>query len=104
MIRVNFYLNDSTKKESLVYLSVSHNGKREKVSTQTKVFTDTWNSEKQKVKCKDLIQYQKSVNTLLQSLKNETEKKYYECMAERKTFNLSTMIKPLILKISKPQN
>ena len=102
MISVNFYLSDSTKKESLVLLSVSHNGKREKVSTKIKVFTDTWNSENQKVKCKHLAHYQKSVNTLLYDLKRETEKIYYECMAERKTFNLSKMIKPLINEISKP--
>jgi site-specific recombinase XerD len=76
---IKFYLDKPKQKESLIFISVSFDGSRIRMSTQRRVLVKNWDSKREKMKLADPNSGE--INTILNNLRNTVEKKYLRTTA-----------------------
>lgn len=99
MAKVNFYLNKSgNKNEKAIYLFISYNGEREKVSTRESIKPSEWNGEQQRAKRHTKTRHPEypDLNDFLDNLKSNTKNEYRRFKADNRREPTAIEIKGLI--------
>jgi site-specific recombinase XerD len=75
-MNIHFYLDKPNQTRSLIFISVSFQGERVRMSTKQNVLTKHWDFKREKVKLSG--QNSTEINALLNNLRNGVEKKYLQ--------------------------
>lgn len=99
MAKVNFYLNkDGAKAEKAIYLYLSYNNHRVKLSTKESIKPKLWNSKQQKARADKKEEYPEysDLNNLLDNLRSHTLSVYRKFKSDKRREPSSREIKDLV--------